>query len=466
MKDFISDAEMAKLDSQPKDFISDEEMNQFENSSKNIPMVDNLDKKQTDNPLAALGIGALQGASFGFADEAQGAVGGLERGVNYLRGKTTGDKGFLDAMRTGYITDRDAARFQEQELVKSNPISSFAGQIASGIPSMAAKGAFTIPSMVAQGALSGLGNAQGDVAQQATGAAIGGGIAGGLGVAANKAAPLVSKGVNDLKTRLGLLGLGSSKPAVRQMGENTTDVVQAAINNGAMNPLKSIAGQQRANEKVLQSSGQALGNVREKLPSVPTQNILDAIKNRSSKLEAGLDDSALNQITKLQEVVKNRSTEGTSSIADIVGLKGKIGESSRTAFGDITKNKEGMDIVRSALRDVEVDSASKLAPEYRKFLKDSSTAHTVAKLLQEKEVAKNVNSMISLGGMIGGAGYAAGNQDPKGLLVAALFSKTGRDKLAQLGAVSIDAVQKLATKLKIDPKVVAYLLSRQNSGEK
>jgi len=460
MKDFISDEEMAKLETPTSpDFISDDEMAKFDVTPPSVAPQSAAPKTSMSE---ALGKGFSQGATFGFGDELTGVGGALSRGVNYLRGKTLGDKGILDALKTGYITERDADRAYNEQLQKENPISYTGASIASGLPAIGAKTAVTIPMMVGQGALSGLGTAQGDLSTQAAQTALGGGIAGGLGLAAQG----IGKGAQALKTSLGLKGLGATKGAVKQIGENSDDVVQSALDSGALTPFRN---QQAANQRALQESGQAIGNIRQQLPPVDLDVVQQAIANRASGLtNLSLDEQAANQVARLTSDVGKLAKDNKIDLLDLVSLKSKIGDASRTTFGDLSKNKEGLEIVRKALRDVEVDTASKMAPEYVKLLRKNSTAQTVGKLLEDKEAANTASSILGLGGMIGGAagaGYAGATGDPKGLLLAAIMSRKGREVLAKSGAKSIDSVQKLATKLNMDPKLVAYLIGRQNTGE-
>lgn len=428
-----------------------------------------------DNPLAALGIGAMQGASFGFGDEAQGAVGGLERGVNYLLGKTKGDKGVLDAVRTGYISDRDAARAQEQALIKSNPISSFAGQIASGLPSMAAKGAITIPSMIAQGAASGLGNAQGDLTQQATGAVVGGGIGGALGGAAQvvgMGANKVGNLIDDFKVNQAVKALGAQKTQLKNMpGNFKKDVAEFALDNKLLsaNPLKDLASKQEVGKNLQSKVGSELNAARDKLPQLDVGELITAIKSKSNfNPKLGVNSALTNQLNTVTKDIKTLAGKKSNKVnaKDILDLKSQLYTLARKANGEVNPTKDVLESARRGISEVEKKAANSGA--YDKNLKDYAILKKIEQL-QGNKAAQAGNSTLGMGGLLG-TGAALGSGNPAAIAGAIAMSPSVRSKIGETAAVGIhfsqDKINKLATKLKIDPKVVAYLLSRQNAGEK
>jgi hypothetical protein len=140
--------------------------------------------------------GAMQGLTFGLADESYG----LTQGV---KGLFSGE-GF----GAGYERGVNEYRGKDKAAKEANPITSIVGEVAGGMGTglgaaraglTLMKGGMNLPQAVgrsavegaAYGALSGAGNAEGDLASRAEGAVSGAGIGAGIGAAV----PAIARGI-------------------------------------------------------------------------------------------------------------------------------------------------------------------------------------------------------------------------------------------------------------------------------
>jgi len=128
MPKFLTDEQMASLEAKEpkkKKFISDDEMTQLEESSKT-------------GKLKTLGLGVLQGGSFGFADELtamgsslSGAKGGLKKAATYLGADYADDP---DVVK--YETEVSAERDIYKKAAEDRPGYFFGGEMVGSIPTM------------------------------------------------------------------------------------------------------------------------------------------------------------------------------------------------------------------------------------------------------------------------------------------------------------------------------------------
>ncbi len=519
----------------------------------------------------ALALGFANGSNFGFQDEIEGVIGGVTRGAKFLAGRT-GDKGFLDAIRTGYKTDRDASREYQKQVADEHPIADFIGVVGSAIPTIAGKGGLTLASMVKQGALGSYGSSNSsDIADQAVDTAIGGSVAGGLGVVGNGISKL-PQALDRFKKNQTLKALGATRNDFTKMGENADTVAQFALDNGYINPLKNLTEKQMLVEKNLDSLGTQLQNTRKDLPAVSLPEVLAAVDKRASHLNPfdSLDSPHLNQINRIRDDLKiasglnpaelekkivtqdllrehvkyssgtvvedltraapnkpslddvllgrnrslgdvtgiNRSTinsgnsvdnlagqvigskekiinklipesrafidpltgtqkEFTIGFKDLVDKKGKLGKEALDTFGNPNKSKQGLDIARSALRDIELNVAEKANPQYRQLLDDYSNSKMVEELLSKK-ASMGGNSAFGLLGGLGATAGAAAEGRVGGILGLTAGMPGVRTKVGETAALALNSKQtanviKLLQQSKIDPKIAAYLLSRSFS---
>lgn len=155
--------------------------------------------------------GAAQGLSFGFSDEATGA---LEAAKDWL---SKDPAGFME----NYRQHRDESRVNNKEAEAANPKTYMAGQfggvIAPAVLSAGGSLPASVGSLAAEGAAQGLGSSeadltQGDISGAARDFGIGSAIGGATGVIGEKVlAPAISKGVPLLKK-----GIESVAPSINK----------------------------------------------------------------------------------------------------------------------------------------------------------------------------------------------------------------------------------------------------------
>jgi hypothetical protein len=233
-------------------------------SSKNISTQPEVSK------LESLGRGALQGASFGFADEGTGVL-------ESLWDKMSGDeksKTFTEL----YKQHRDEARASNEAASKANPASYTTGQIGGGIASAVATAGMApeiagvggaVKAGAAGGAVQGLGDSTadsigGDIQNTAMGAGIGG-ITGGVvhGAVEGVIKPILNNGTemfNKGVSKIGSLATGADQEALlRQIQRPAQSALAEA--DGFANQL----GQQGKNEVAAfgEKVGQSVGNAKD-----------------------------------------------------------------------------------------------------------------------------------------------------------------------------------------------------------
>ena len=184
------------------------------------------------SPLESAGLGAIQGATLGYGDEAEGA---LRAGTDALAGKNLNQS--LTDLYTKY---RDLARQRNELAEKQNPKSYFAGQLGGGaatafVPGL---GELNLGKAAAVGAAAGLGSSNADLTKGEIGkAALDTGIGAGIGAASYG----VTKGIQSLLSPEARQ-LAAQKSAVRAIGgkpiitgpKQNLQVGQAVLENNAL----------------------------------------------------------------------------------------------------------------------------------------------------------------------------------------------------------------------------------------
>ncbi|WP_186648956.1 hypothetical protein [Fluviispira vulneris] len=460
---------------------SNEELLEIVNNSNKKPANNNIENMSDDdlyriagvkpenktNTLEALLLGAADGATFGFTDEINGAVGGLGRGIGYLWGNGKKDKSLLDAIQNGYIKDRDVTRWLQKNAEAEHPVANFTGGIAAAIPSGVGRGSISLARMAAEGAVGGFGGSEGDTwERRAQDTALGAGVGGALGVAA-RGVGNIPRALDRFKKNQTLKALGATRSDFTKMGENADGIAQFALDNGYINPLKTLTHKEELATKNLKNIGMQLSDARGRLPVVSTDDVLAAVDKRASHLTPGLnlDAKHVNQVNNLRDDIKLLSNANNNmDFKTLVDLKSKIGRETRDVFGNAEKSKIGLDLGRSALRDVEIKTAATAEPQYAKMLSDYSNTTMVDELLSRK-ASMGGNSAIGFLGAAGAAAGAAAEGKTGGAIGALSLIPAMRTKAGETAALTINAAQKskilkaLSTS-GIDPRIAAYLLSR------
>jgi hypothetical protein len=244
-------------------------------------------------PESALG-GAQQGVTFGFADEAKGAIDALlgKTGKLFLEEGTTNP--YADkSMSENYTAGRDEARKEYEAQAKANPTAFMAGNIAGGImvPGIGAGKVLAKAGMtpgVAQslaktgieGAVAGLGGAEGSAVDQLQAT----GIGGGLGAAGTLAGTAVNKGVSAVSNATGRAADFFTEVA---SGVNRTqkqrEELAEMIASGKIRPGE--AGRLIREKDLLKlSPGKTSDKIREYLETTVRPR-LDSLKNNAANID-------------------------------------------------------------------------------------------------------------------------------------------------------------------------------------
>jgi len=429
-------------------------------------------EREEKGALEAAAMGFAKGANFGFQDEIEGALGGAKRGIKNLF-TDTGDKGLLDAISRGYKTDRDASREYSKQLESDQPLASIGGGLASALPSLGAKGAISIGNMVGQGAIQGFGNSEEeDLAGMAKDTAIGGGISGALGGAAagvSKGIGAAGTALNDFKVSQALKALGAQKSQMKRLGgEYGDDVAQFAIDKGLINPLKSVDEKQALAKILQQNTGDDISKVRDSLPSFDKTSVLDTIKGKMDfNPDLGVNAARKSQLDTVAADLDKMATEGKINAKDLLDYKSALFDLARKSNGEVNPVKDVLENARQGIGTAEKAAAG--SAEYSGMLNDYSKIKNIQNLLDNK-ASQSGNSLIGAGGMAGGIAGSVVGGAPGGMLGALVANPAMRSKAGELGALAVDKgqkalnlpmIKKLVESGKLDPKIAAYLLSRQ-----
>jgi len=436
---------------------------------------DKPSKKETPKTSTgeAVAKGFADSATFGFGDEIEGAIGGASRGIKYLAGNTKGDKGFLDAVKTGYKSDRDATRAYDEQLRKDSPIASVGGGLLAAAPALGAKGAISIGNMVGQGALMGYGGSdEEDLVGQAKDTAIGGGISGALGGAAagiSKGVGVIGNSLKDLKTELALKSLGAQKAQMKRLGgEYGDDVAQYAIDNGLINPFKSVSDKQSIAQVLQQKTGDTLQNTRANLPEFDKSSVLNSINSKMNfNPELGVNAARKSQLDTVTADLEKLAIEGKINAKELLDYKTNLYDLARKSNGEENPLKDVLENARRGISESEQSLAN--SGEYSGALKDYSKIKNIQMLLDNR-ASQSGNSLIGAGGMAGSVVGGVTGGTPGALLGAIAGNPTMRSKAGEAAALGINAGQKalniplmkqLVESGKLDPRIYAYIISRQ-----
>jgi len=425
--------------------------------------------------LETLGMKAANGASFGNYDEVEGILGGVSRGAKNLF-TDTGDKSFIDAVKNGYQTDKNAARAYQHQMSKDNPVTSVVGELLPALPALGAKGAISIGSMVKQGAVSGFGNSEEeDLLGMAKDTAIGGGISGALGGAAAGISKGVSKlgsSLNELKNDLALKAVGGQKGNLKHVDRAfKNDMGQYALENGLVNPLQGTTAKQELAEQLGQGTGARLNEVRDSLPSFDKAAVLNTIKSKMDfNPDLGINAARKSQLDTVLDDLEKRAVNGKIPAKDLLDYKSELFPLARKSNGEVNPVK---DVLENARRGISAEEQALAGTaQYSRDLKDYAMVKHIQNLLDNK-ASQSGNSLLGMGGMIGGAGgagaaIATGN--PEYAALGLLGSPGARGKMGEIGAqvihksqkaLNLPAIKQMVESGKLDPKIAAYLISRE-----
>lgn len=234
------------------------------------------------NEFESAGLGALQGATLGFADELEG---GFRGGIEAL---TNDESSLVQA----YRKHRDNARTRNAEAQKANPLSYTGGEVVGGLATLVtplgaanatARGA--VIAGTAAGGASGLGSSNTDLttldpaqlkeAAIDTGISAGaGGILGGVGYGITKAIPEVAEGVkNQFRA-----GQRASKEGRTILGEKAGE----RINKEIVEASKLVT---ETGEKLQDKLGKQVGSSRKALTAADEKGYTGFLDNQLKKID-------------------------------------------------------------------------------------------------------------------------------------------------------------------------------------
>jgi len=368
------------------------------------PLVEEL-KIEREKELEALKLGALQGASLGFADELEG---GLQAGKEVLVGDAK-----LANLLDEYRRQRDLARAEYEQAKLDAPNAFLAGELAGGVGSAVLTGGLGagVRGAAAMGAIAGAGSSDTDVTgldpeqlkEMASDAATGGAVGGALGAAAKGVGSVISRASNPDKGgylsklvesyKRGTKGQDlTSKKAAQEMADELL-----ASGESVLEDLGS------AEARASKDYGNVVASGKENLKLDEFKKILkgyseslETIKNVTSSP----DDLALinSFITEVDSVVKDPKInyEKIKNLGNKLKGGGELGQKAKD-FYDLTNKLTELstDLTKNIKQNLPgLDSASKKVHEIKNIkslLGDYSKYNAKEVLNKEAQTAANIS---------------------------------------------------------------------------
>jgi hypothetical protein len=422
------------------------------------PMVEPASK------LKSLALGGVQGGTFGFADEAEGAI------------RALGDETYKEG--------RDAARKRYEEAEAANPKTYMAGQLGGAIlpviaaemgsagtatPAVGARLASmlapkTLQGVMALGAVQGLGESKNESAPaQVLDAAKGAGLYGAFHMGGKAVSPVIDPIANKLAA-LGELVSGKFKNVAMDTGKRAVgftkrllntplkerqanEAVSMALEKGIITPLSSTKAMQEAAESVSKESGQAMGKFLQDQSNTglmfdPLKAIEDLNKLRPKGLNIGENQKINTLIDNALETVKSRAKQNhdPNSLAsgipsskfidwegarELKSLLQKMANYDTTMSGaaNEVKKKIAGSMRNSFMGQLEESSlkggGEKGFDAFAKNVKDYGSAETLQDALQNRLSSESGNATIGLrDAALGGAELANTGNFGKAAMVA------------------------------------------------
>jgi hypothetical protein len=298
--------------------------------------------------IAESGVrGALQGASFGFGDEAAAAIDAAL--PSFLRNKVS-DEAVGGGATYGerYQNARDYYRNRNASAEKANPGTYLAGQLTGAVAApggslgAGAKGARALVAPVAQGAAAGLGYSDADLTRGEVGDALTDVATGGaLGVGGHYASKLVGGGLSRLAARGAQReSLAAARAGTQAAGDVAEGVQSAAgkvggeVQKGSryVENLMRLEAEMTPAQKALYSQLEAAGVVPN-LQRAVAQSTLEALPGQASTIAARQAEFAALQAAAPQAVAERTQQLLTPQVrADAASLFKSYGEPAVAAF--------------------------------------------------------------------------------------------------------------------------------------
>lgn len=284
-KDFLSDEEMAKKE---KEFISDEEMAALEAPAP---------EKQPPGMMESLTRGGLQGASFGFSDEAIALL-------SALKNIAMEDNKTLDEIVPEYVAEVAKQRESEKAAQGEHPALYMAGEVAGSVANPSLNLGNRVASLMAQAGIEGYGRAEGDIIDQGEQALTAGATAPALAAATETLVPGMAKLGGKILNKGWQLtpDLG----VTRAVGEYASDVT-----GGIKDKLKFIFNESMQRGKKLHAP-ESIKDAQERVFQLP-KKIHQSI-NDATDILYGDKVAALKQLDKAGKIDANEITGITDDI--------------------------------------------------------------------------------------------------------------------------------------------------------
>lgn len=436
--------------------------------------------EQKASPLVSGVRNFLQGATAGFSDEAAGLVEGAGRaaGLEGLGGPmkdiAIGDDGpTLDweIIKDAYKRARDKERSSLKKDQKDNPGVSTMAQLAGGVASPINK--FLPGSMVGQGAsfggINALGSSDADnVKDLAIDTGQGLALGAAIGYGAEKASPLIQKGIDkvssgakDLSEKMAARALGAERGTIKKLGQDKVqDLGRYALDEGLLSSLGSTEDVIARNAAKKASGGKMMEKVYNSIDEVGEHsfNPLDAAAKVDEKI-GGFYRSPINrgETNQLENTLESMLMRGDKNIPlkEAQVLKQELGKvanwkntlsptdkekMAREAYGVVSSQID--EAVNAGMKKIGSDDLLATLKEGKALYGNAKGAET---LLENKLAREQGNNLFGLTDSIaaaGAGGYGATTGDwstAAGLMVA----KKGLQKYGvQNTALGLDKISK------------------------
>lgn len=390
--------------------------------------------------------GAAQGASLGFADEITGGIESL----------------FTDKT---YEQARDESRSNYDRAKQANPGTYATGEIGAGIgtafiPGLnIAKGA-SLAKAAGQAAL--LGGATGagyseanDIGGLASDTALGAGVGGVVGGAAQKLAPLVGKGFNAAGKKLGGyaedLAVNATGATGVQASKFSDDAGRQLLDRGLVRfgdtPEKIAERTGGAMNKAASSIDEALTGLDDQGVTASVDNIVANLRQEIDNLK--LDPSQAGYRKKLEGIVEDIMSTGRTNVPISAAEKTKRGFNKQAGnWMDPEAGRAGKQAYLSYMDEVERAAQSNNPELASKFQEGKETFGLLAPIEEAASRRAMTQNQSPFGGLGDFAAIGAGGVS--GGIPGALAGIAGKKHLAPRvtasGAATLDKVSKLLMK--------------------
>ena len=387
--------------------------------------------------------GLAQGATFGLADEATGAL----------------ESAFTDKT---YEQARDESRKAYHEAELANPKTYLAGDIGGGvttafIPGLgflnAGKGAALAEVAgkgALQGALGGFGRSEGDAGTQALDTLTGAALGGATGAIASKAGDLLSGAADktqDVADRFTVRSLGGTKKQIEKLGGKASEVADLARSEGISSPFASSKAVAERADDFIAGVNDKMRPIYEK-SSDSTLATGDLLKRLDSKIEEyALDPGKVDVVRELKRLKDNIASTGKVgySPSDLGSYRSDIGKQVKdfTTGAEVKTAKKDL---YKLLGDAEMEQIAKVDPALRgeneKLFRQKHIARLLEDMADNGAARSAANNEIGLNSWQAGIAGAAISGQPVTAILAGLGRELTRRYGDQTAGIVLDKVAK------------------------